>query len=190
MSGAKLMTVAAARAAMLAHAKPRAAIPVKVGVDALDLVLAEPVLATRDQPPFDAAAMDGYAVTASGLSETASTTLRVIGESAAGHGFARPIGEGEAVRIFTGAPCPPGSAFVVPQELAARDGDQVLDNGGVAMVHGRVQRRALARVCLSEEIKSDVSIARPRPARKPRTRGPNWCAACSNTSASSWRRRS
>ena len=125
MSGAKLMTVAAARAAMLAHAKPRAAIPVKVGVDALDLVLAEPVLATRDQPPFDAAAMDGYAVTASGLSETASTTLRVIGESAAGHGFARPIGEGEAVRIFTGAPCPPGSAFVVPQELAARDGDQV-----------------------------------------------------------------
>ena len=125
MSGRKLMTVEAARAAMLAHARPRAAIPVKVGVDALDLVLAEPVTATRDQPPFDAAAMDGYAVTASGLSETASTTLRVIGESAAGHGFAGPLNDGEAVRIFTGAPCPSGAAFVVPQELAARDGDQV-----------------------------------------------------------------
>eukprot|EP01037_Dinobryon_pediforme_P017875 gene17875-18105_t len=125
MSSRKLMTVEAARAAMLAHARPRAAIPVKVGVDALDRVLAEPVTATRDQPPFDAAAMDGYAVTASGLSDTASTTLRVIGESAAGHGFAGPMSDGEAVRIFTGAPCPSGAAFVVPQELAARDGEQV-----------------------------------------------------------------
>ena len=125
MSSRKLMTVEAARAAMLAHARPRAAIPVKVGVDALDRVLAEPVTATRDQPPFDAAAMDGYAVTASGLSDTASTTLRVIGESATGHGFAGPMSDGEAVRIFTGAPCPSGAAFVVPQELAARDGEQV-----------------------------------------------------------------
>jgi molybdopterin molybdotransferase len=119
------MPVAAARAAMLARTKPRAAIPVKVGADALGLVLAKPVTTVRDQPPFDAAAMDGYAVTASGLSETVSTTLRVIGESAAGRGFAGLLRDGEAVRIFTGAPCPQGAAFVVPQELAARNGDQV-----------------------------------------------------------------
>jgi len=125
MSSAKLMTVEAARAAVLAHARPRAAMKVKLDLDALGLVLAEPVTASRDQPPFDAAAMDGYAVTAGGLSETSPTTLRVIGESAAGHGFAGSLGDGEAVRIFTGAPCPQGSAFVVPQELATRNGDQV-----------------------------------------------------------------
>jgi molybdopterin molybdotransferase len=81
-------------------------------------VLARPVVAERDQPPFAASAMDGYAV-----SEAApGARLRVIGESAAGHGFAGPVGPGEAVRIFTGAPLPAGAHRVVIQEDVTREG--------------------------------------------------------------------
>ncbi len=126
MSGIRLMTVTAARAAMLATVTPLATETVATGPDALGRSLAAPVTATRDQPPFDAAAMDGYAVTASGLDDHRPVTLTVIGESAAGRGFSRKVDDGEAVRIFTGAPTPPGTAFVVPQENAERAGDTVV----------------------------------------------------------------
>jgi molybdopterin molybdotransferase len=86
-------------------------------------VLAEPVAARRDQPPFDASSMDGYAV------KSAEAELhgmfRVIGESAAGHGFAGKVGAGQAVRIFTGAPMPEGADFVVIQEDITRRGDVI-----------------------------------------------------------------
>lgn len=84
-------------------------------------VLAQDVAATRDQPPFDGSAMDGYAV-----AEVApGRRLRVIGESAAGHGFYHPVKSGEAVRIFTGAPVPEGAKAVVIQEDVSRDGDWI-----------------------------------------------------------------
>jgi len=85
-------------------------------------VLARTVRARRDQPPFAASAMDGYAVTeaAQGL------RLRVIGEAAAGRRFAGRVGAGEAVRIFTGAPVPEGAKTVVIQEDVDRDGDTIL----------------------------------------------------------------
>ncbi len=84
-------------------------------------VLARDVAATRNQPPFDGSAMDGYAVTeaAPGL------RLRLIGESAAGHGFYQPVKSGEAVRIFTGAPVPQGAKAVVIQEDVTREGDWI-----------------------------------------------------------------
>lgn len=84
-------------------------------------ILAADVAATRNQPPFDGSAMDGYAVTqvAPGL------RLRVIGESAAGHGFGQAVDEGEAVRIFTGAPVPEGATAVVIQEDVTREGDWI-----------------------------------------------------------------
>jgi molybdopterin molybdotransferase len=126
MTDLRLMSVEAARAAMLATAAPLPVERIATGPDALGRVLAEPLAAQRDQPPFDAAAMDGYAVTASGLADDRPVRLRVIGESAAGRGLARPLGEGEAARIFTGAPTPAGTAFVVPQESAERDGDAVV----------------------------------------------------------------
>ncbi|WP_112663352.1 gephyrin-like molybdotransferase Glp [Microvirga flavescens] len=86
--------------------------------------LAEDVKAERDQPPFPASAMDGYAVRSI---DTASipATLRVIGVSAAGARFEREVGPGEAVRIFTGAPLPQGADAVVLQEDTDRDGDIV-----------------------------------------------------------------
>ncbi|ODT72979.1 MAG: hypothetical protein ABS75_01850 [Pelagibacterium sp. SCN 63-23] len=90
---------------------------------ALGRVLAAPLIARHDQPPFDASAMDGYAMRASDVGE--GTALRVIGMSQAGAGFSGIIGTGEAVRIFTGAPLPAGADTVIMQEQAERDGDLV-----------------------------------------------------------------
>ncbi|CAN5402708.1 molybdopterin molybdotransferase MoeA [soil metagenome] len=83
--------------------------------------LAEPVRAGRDQPPFDASSMDGWAVR--GADVTAGARLRIVGESVAGRGLDRTIEAGETARIFTGAPLPPGADRVVIQEEVERDGD-------------------------------------------------------------------
>ena len=86
-------------------------------------VLLEDAVATRDQPPFDASAMDGYAVRAA--EAVAGARLRVVGEAAAGHGHGGPLPEGGAVRIFTGAPVPEGADAILIQEDAERTGDTV-----------------------------------------------------------------
>ncbi|MGV6847233.1 MAG: molybdopterin molybdotransferase MoeA [Marinibacterium sp.] len=91
--------------------------------DAAGRVLAAPVTARRDQPPFAASAMDGYAVRSAGL--VPGATFEVIGTAAAGRGFAGPVGDGEAVRIFTGAPVPEGADAVVIQEDVDRDSDRI-----------------------------------------------------------------
>ncbi|KAB0264577.1 gephyrin-like molybdotransferase Glp [Microvirga brassicacearum] len=78
-------------------------------------VLAEDVAAARDQPPFPASAMDGYAVRGADVAHVPAT-LAVIGASLAGRRFAGAIGPGEAVRIFTGAPLPEGADSIVIQE--------------------------------------------------------------------------
>tara|TARA_R110000764_G_scaffold151908_2_gene239743 strand:+ start:199 stop:1371 length:1173 start_codon:yes stop_codon:yes gene_type:complete len=96
-------------------------------------VLAETVLAQRTQPPFAASAMDGYAVKSAEVETDA--LFKVIGESAAGHGFAGTVGAGQAVRIFTGAPVPQGADFVVIQEDVTRRGDLITLNHGVGTAH-------------------------------------------------------
>ncbi len=84
-------------------------------------VLAEPVDASRDQPPFRSSAMDGYAVRRADIA--AGAVLPVVGESAAGRRYAGVLAPGQAVRIFTGAPVPDGADAVVIQETTrARDG--------------------------------------------------------------------
>jgi molybdopterin molybdotransferase len=87
-------------------------------------VLASGLVARLTQPPFDASAMDGYAVRSGDLSKLPAT-LELIGEAAAGHPFAGTLGPGQAVRIFTGAPVPAGSDAIVIQEDAERDGARV-----------------------------------------------------------------
>ena len=82
-------------------------------------VLAEPLLATRSQPPFRASVMDGYAV--AGEAETYS----VVGESAAGRGFEGAIGPEDAVRIFTGAPVPENATRVIIQEDVTPEGERI-----------------------------------------------------------------
>jgi molybdopterin molybdotransferase len=89
--------------------------------DALGRIIASPLSARHTQPPFDASSMDGYAARRS--SET--STLRVIGQAAAGHPFQGGVSKGEAVRIFTGAPLPDGTDAVAIQENCDRHGDWV-----------------------------------------------------------------
>jgi molybdopterin molybdotransferase len=94
--------------------------PETVALDAArGRVLAEPVTAIRDQPPFDASAMDGWAT------RGPATDLAIVGESAAGKGYPHALGPDQAVRIFTGAPVPAGAERVVIQEVAQRAGDRV-----------------------------------------------------------------
>jgi len=83
--------------------------------DARGRVLAEDLSARVTQPPFDASAMDGYAVRAADVASLPAT-LRLIGVAAAGAGFPGRVSGGEAVRIFTGAPVPEGADTVVIQE--------------------------------------------------------------------------
>ena len=99
-----------------------------LGTEQVDLanahgrVLAIDAVAGRDQPPFPAAAMDGYAVCGQ------ANSYKIIGESAAGAGFAGTVSTGEAVRIFTGAPVPNGTTRVIPQEMCARIEDNADDS--------------------------------------------------------------
>jgi molybdopterin molybdotransferase len=88
-------------------------------------VLAEPFAALVTQPPFDASAMDGYAVRAADVTEL-PCSLEVIGVAAAGHPFSGSVAKGQAVRIFTGAPVPDGADAIVIQENAERDGAKVI----------------------------------------------------------------
>lgn len=90
--------------------------------DALGRVLAADVAARLTHPPFDNSAMDGYAVRDADV-RVLGAELSVIGQAAAGHGFAGVVGVGEAVRIFTGAPVPEGADCILIQEDAEVMGD-------------------------------------------------------------------
>lgn len=84
--------------------------------DAVGRVLAEDIVADSDLPPFDRSQMDGFAVFAADTIK-APVTLKIVGESAAGHGWHHTMKCGEAVRIMTGAPVPPGADAVQKVEL-------------------------------------------------------------------------
>jgi molybdopterin molybdotransferase len=108
-----LISIRRARELVLEAAPTLAAERIPV-VDALDRVLAEPVSAAGDVPPFACSAMDGYAVHAG----PADRKLTLIGESRAGAPFDSdgPLGEPYAVRISTGAAVPDGMTAVIRQE--------------------------------------------------------------------------
>lgn len=116
----KLLPVTDARTRMLAEVSRLSAEPVALAA-AIGRVLAEDVTAVRNQPPFAASAMDGWAV----RSDDRPGPRRIVGESAAGHGFSGMVKAGEAVRIFTGAAVPSGCDAVVIQEDATREGETV-----------------------------------------------------------------
>ncbi|MFN4156019.1 MAG: gephyrin-like molybdotransferase Glp [Paracoccaceae bacterium] len=87
----------------------------------------QPATATRDQPPFAASAMDGYAVQGDPAPGDRST---MVGEAGAGHAWHGTLGPLQAVRIFTGAPLPAGATRVIIQEDVTRDGDVITVNAG------------------------------------------------------------
>ena len=92
---------------------------------ASDRVLAEPILAPLDLPPFDCSAMDGYACRSRDIIDRATTRLRVIDTSFAGRPAKKRLGECEAIRIFTGAPMPEGADAVVLQEDVQKTDDEI-----------------------------------------------------------------
>jgi molybdopterin molybdotransferase len=83
--------------------------------DADGLVLAEPIVADRDYPPFDKSLMDGFAVRSADAA-TAPVELKLVGEIAAGQEADRGLARGETMAIMTGAPLPPGADGVIPVE--------------------------------------------------------------------------
>ena len=90
--------------------------------------MSTPAIATRDQPPFPASAMDGYAVQGD---PGPDDNFLIIGEAGAGHAFEGQVGPGQAVRIFTGAPVPQGATRVIIQEDVVRLDDRILLKEGL-----------------------------------------------------------
>ncbi len=120
-------------------------------IEAGGRVLLRSVAAVRDQPPFPASAMDGYAL----RSEDArpGARLRVVGEAVAGRGFAGRLRSGEAARILTGAALPDGADAVVIQEEVTREGDWLVlsENAVAAHVRG-----------MGSDLRAGQELAAPR----------------------------
>ncbi|TPL88089.1 molybdopterin molybdotransferase MoeA [Mesorhizobium sp. B2-3-14] len=145
-----LVPVADALERLLDGAVPLAGESVPL-IKAIDRVLAEPVMALRTQPPFNASAMDGYAVRAADVASVPSK-LSVIGMAPAGRGFDGAVGQAQAVRIFTGAPLPDGADTIVIQENV-RD----LGGGNIEVIEPTAVWRNIRRVGLDFS-KGDVLL--------------------------------
>ena len=149
-----LVPVAGALERLLDGAAPLASESVSL-FDAVDRVLAEQVAALRTQPPFNASAMDGYAVRAAEVASVPSK-LSVIGMAPAGRGFEGTVGERQAVRIFTGAPLPEGADTIVIQENV-RD----LGGGEIEVIEPTAEWRNIRRIGLDFS-KGDVLLEKGR----------------------------
>lgn len=136
-----LLPVNEALERLLDDATPREGEIVPIG-EAAGRVLAEDIYALMTQPPFDATAMDGYAVRAADV-ESVPVTLQVIGSAPAGRRYEGGVGAGQAVRIFTGAPMPPGADTVVIQENTRR-----LDERSIEVVETVAAGRHIRRMGL------------------------------------------
>ena len=113
---------------LLASVRPVEGSEVVPVADALDRITVTDIPAPIDLPPFDASAMDGYAVAAAGFAGGPPHIVEVVGESLAGHPASVRVSGTEAVRIFTGAQIPEGADSVVIQEDTRPDPD------GIALV--------------------------------------------------------
>lgn len=112
-----LLPVSEAKARLLDRARPVEGTQELSLADANGRVLALPLAARLTQPPFDASAMDGYALRAADAPQIGAE-LSVVGTAAAGHPFEGRVGAGQTVRIFTGAPVPDGADTILIQEDA------------------------------------------------------------------------
>ena len=122
-----MISETAARAKILEAVRPLSARKMPI-MEALDRFAAADYFARLPLPVFDNSAMDGYAVIASDCK--AGAKLRVVGEQPAGVDRKLRLSTGEAIRIFTGAPIPPGADAVVMQEDVTRSDNEIVVNTG------------------------------------------------------------
>ena len=134
-----LLPVAEAQARLLALATPVEVQQAPL-IEAAGRWAAARVIARRTQPFANLSAMDGYAIRFSEL----PGPWRVTSESKAGSLLPAPLDPGEAARIFTGAPVPPGADTVLVQEEAARSGDQLrLDGAGPKRIGQNIRAQGM-----------------------------------------------
>jgi molybdopterin molybdotransferase len=130
-----MISVEAATQRIVAGFAPVATQTVAIG-DAAGRVLAQAAIARLDQPPAPVSSMDGYAVRAADA--RAGAMLDVIGTSPAGHPFTGSVGEGQAVRIFTGGVIPDGAdAIVIQEDTDAKDNKVLIREAAQAGKHVR-----------------------------------------------------
>ena len=127
---AGLLSVAEARARIDKLVEPIGNVEKLPIRNALNRVLATPIVSAINVPPHTNSAMDGYAVRGADLPGSGTARLNVIGRAMAGAPFAGEVGDSEAVRIMTGAVLPNGADTVLMQEDVRVDGDRIeIDSG-------------------------------------------------------------
>ena len=142
-------------------------------------VLRADVLSDRDLPPFDRAAMDGFAVRAEDAGE-AGARLRVTGEIRAGAWPDRAVGPGEAMRIMTGAPAPEGANAVIQVErtkaidaevlleTAVSAGQNIVPRGSEALLGAVLLREGVRIGAAHLAVLASVGQIAPLVSRRPR----------------------
>ena len=144
------VSITEAREIVLAQCPPLD--PVTIDLDAaVGCVLADDVIAPEDVPPFANSALDGYAVLASDVA-VVPVELPVVAEIAAGAAADRPLSAGEAIRIMTGAPMPPGADAIVLVERTER-----LDDGSRVRIHESVRSGQAVRAA-GDDIRSGTKV--------------------------------
>ncbi len=169
-----MIPVSAAWQEIVSRASQLEATPLSLS-HALGRVLRHDARAESDSPPFDASAMDGYALRRVDI----AAPLQLVGTSAAGAEFTGTIGPGQCVRIFTGAPIPAGADCVAKQEDAVREGQivRVRRPDGPDYIRRRGENRRSGDVVVPAGTKlgppelaalASVGIDRPEVTRAPR----------------------
>jgi molybdopterin molybdotransferase len=130
-------------------------VPLELG---LDQILSQDMFGLVDSPPFDNSSMDGYAVRAA--EAQSGSSIRVAAEEqAAGADLGLTLREGEAIRIFTGAPIPEGADAVIMQEDVERIDESISIVEGVEV--GENIRRRGGDVCAGQKLLSRGDLMTP-----------------------------
>lgn len=149
-------------------------------VDSVSRILRAPVVADRDLPPFNRAAMDGFAVRSADVREE-GTSLHVVGEIRAGVWPDRKVEAGKAVRIMTGAPVPEGADAVIQVErttmtgatevrigVAVSTGQNIVSRGSEAAMGDELLRPGLRIGPAHLAVLASVGVTEPVVSRRPR----------------------
>lgn len=150
----ELITIDEARGVVLGAVRPLGTETVAL-TQALGRVLAAPIRAAGDVPPFACSAMDGYAVRSGG----AGRILEVVAESRAGAPAERLLADGEAIRVSTGAAVPDGADAVVRQEDVEERDDRI--SVGIAVNPGSNIRAAGEDLRAGEAVLSPGTVLGP-----------------------------